>query len=66
MPNKDRTGPLGQGPLTGRGLGPCCPRLGTRGYLGRGIRPIELSKAEEKKLLEADKSEIEKRLKLLK
>ncbi len=23
MPRFDRTGPLGQGPLTGRGLGPC-------------------------------------------
>lgn len=23
MPGFDRTGPLGQGPLTGRGLGPC-------------------------------------------
>ena len=23
MPNRDKTGPLGQGPLTGRGFGPC-------------------------------------------
>lgn len=23
MPNKDKTGPIGMGPLTGRGLGPC-------------------------------------------
>lgn len=28
MPNRDGTGPLGLGPLTGRGLGPC----------GRGLR----------------------------
>jgi len=26
MPNKDGTGPLGRGPLTGRGQGDCCPR----------------------------------------
>jgi len=26
MPNRDGTGPLGQGPLTGRGLGRCNPR----------------------------------------
>ena len=23
MPNRDRTGPLGKGPMTGRGLGKC-------------------------------------------
>lgn len=23
MPNKDKTGPNGEGPLTGRGYGPC-------------------------------------------
>lgn len=23
MPNRDKTGPMGQGPLTGRGLGGC-------------------------------------------
>ena len=23
MPNRDKTGPMGQGPSTGRGLGPC-------------------------------------------
>ena len=33
MPNQDRTGPLGQGPLTGRGLGPCGRGL-ARGRLG--------------------------------
>jgi hypothetical protein len=48
MPGGDGTGPLGRGPLTGRGLGPCAgysvprdansPRFG-RGYgqgFGRG------------------------------
>lgn len=38
MPGFDGTGPLGQGPRTGRGLGYCAPGLGFgRGYgLGRG------------------------------
>lgn len=34
MPNKDKTGPEGKGPKTGRGLGPCgdgVPRGGGRG-----------------------------------
>ncbi len=33
MPNRDKTGPMGQGPLTGRGFGPCG---GGRGF-GRGF-----------------------------
>jgi len=35
MPAQDRTGPQGQGPLTGRGLGPCGRGL-ARGF-GRGM-----------------------------
>ncbi|MDD4785189.1 MAG: DUF5320 domain-containing protein [Candidatus Shapirobacteria bacterium] len=34
MPNRDRTGPMGMGPLTGRGLGPC--GSGLRRGLGFG------------------------------
>jgi len=63
MPANDRTGPQGQGPLTGRGLGPCRRGFG-RGY--RSTEPVTLSKEEEKKILEAEKKEIEKRLKELK
>ncbi|RLG12240.1 hypothetical protein DRN73_03180 [Candidatus Pacearchaeota archaeon] len=97
MPRGDRTGPDGQGPRTGRGLGYCSgydspgftkgiPRGGAgvgRGFgRGRGFgfrnlapqtAPRELTKAEEKKILEANleslKQEIkeaEKRLKELK
>ncbi len=37
MPNLDRTGPRGLGPLTGRGLGPCgMGMFGWRGGFGRG------------------------------
>lgn len=45
MPNRDKTGPEGKGPKTGRGLGPCgdgTPRGAGRGQglgLGRGRRP---------------------------
>lgn len=73
MPHQDRTGPLGRGQLTGRGLGPCGGGL-RRGF-GRGFRrePVTLSKEEEKKILEVElkdieleKKEIEKRLKEVK
>lgn len=43
MPNKDGTGPNGQGPMTGQAKGPCnsntqtCPRQG----MGRGVRRIQ-------------------------
>ncbi|MEM3370933.1 MAG: DUF5320 domain-containing protein [Candidatus Woesearchaeota archaeon] len=75
MPGQDGTGPLGLGPLTGRGLGPCSygMRRGfSRGYR-RGVgfrRQVTLTKEEEKKILEAElkeidleKQEIEKKLK---
>ena len=74
MPGQDGTGPQGIGP-TGRGLGPC---KGNKGYscrgfgLGRGFgrgygwrnyaEPVELTKEEKKKILEAQKKEIEKAL----
>lgn len=70
MPGYDRTGPLGQGALTGRGFGPC-----GRGF-GRGFgfrRFARITDKEEKEILqeeleeiEAEKKEIEKRLKEIK
>lgn len=79
MPRQDKTGPSGQGPLTGRQMGNCegaQPQEFGRGFgYGRGLRcgrgfsfartPV-LTEAEEKKILEAEKQEIEKRLKELK
>ncbi|MBN2052796.1 DUF5320 domain-containing protein [Candidatus Woesearchaeota archaeon] len=82
MPGGDGTGPLGQGPATGRGLGPCGRGLARgRGFgrgqgrgFGRGFgfardfglnEPVELSKEEQKKILEAEKAAIDKRLKEL-
>lgn len=81
MPGQDRTGPLGQGPLTGRGLGPCGRGLG-RGFgrglgigFGRGFgfqRQVITEKEEgilleeEKQALKQELEDIEKRLKELK
>jgi len=78
MPGQDKTGPNGQGPMTGRGLGLCGSGM-QRGFgrcFGRGFgfrRQITLTKDEEKKILKAeleelelDKQEIEKRLKEIK
>ena len=37
MPRRDGTGPAGQGPLTGRGLGNCIGTRNTVYYGGRGL-----------------------------
>ena len=64
MPAQDGTGPLGQGPLTGRGMGPCGRGFG-RGFrrgFGRGFgrnQPLSLTKDQERKILEAELAEIE-------
>lgn len=69
MPNGDGTGPRGMGQLTGKGLGPCGCKI--RRGLGRRClsKPINLTKDEEKKILqenlkdiEAEKEAIQKRL----
>ena len=36
MPGFDRTGPMGQGPMTGRGAGDCGPRQGRGFFRGQG------------------------------
>jgi len=66
MPGQDKTGPLGQGATTGRGLGLCSG--GTQKGFGRGggfgfrckhSTPIILTKEEKKRILEANLKEIE-------
>ena len=75
MPQNDGTGPQGQGPLTGRGLGLCARRFGfRRGFgFGRGfgrrwfqpnqfaqpVQPVQYSEADEKKILAEELKEIE-------
>ena len=80
MPNMNRTGPQGQGPMTGRGMGPCGRGIGrygrgfgrgfSRGFQPQFVQPVQYSEADEKKILqeelreiEAEKAEIQKRLK---
>jgi len=68
MPRGDRTGPMGYGPLTGRGLGPCGGGLRQgfgRGF-GRGFgfralqrEQVALTKDEQKKILEENLKDIE-------
>ena len=76
MPNGDGTGPLGEGPMTGRGFGWCVHGM-RRGFgMGFGFRneiPNILTDADEKQILEAqlkqletEKQAIERRLKELK
>ena len=79
MPGFDRTGPMGYGPRTGRGLGPCGRGMAFRRGFGRGFgrfaEPVNEKEAlneelkvieEEKKFLDQDAAEIKKRLKELK
>lgn len=71
MPGGDGTGPLGQGPLTGRGLGPCGRglavrrRFGGRSYRYPIAQQITLTKQEQKKILEEEKKELELELKAI-
>lgn len=77
MPGRDGTGPMGQGPMTGRGLGMCkgtyAPkfslyparsfRLGRRWRQGLGFRRTYFYTPEsEKELLERQKVFLENRL----
>ncbi len=63
MPRRDGRGPLGEGPLTGRGFGPC-----GRGYnqgrgIGRGFgNGYQAFKQSENKSLEAEREDLQKRL----
>ena len=70
MPNQDKTGPLGQGAMTGRGLGPCGAGLrrgfgrGTGRFSGRCWRAypdqtVTLTKEQEKKVLDTELADIE-------
>jgi len=60
MPNRDGTGPFGEGQLTGRGLGPCGRGLRSGfGFRRAFAQPVELSKDQQIKVLEADKTELE-------
>lgn len=73
MPAQDKTGPTGQGALTGRGLGRCNKSgaipvwCGGKSFgRGRGFgwrasanQPVELTKEQERQILKAELVEIE-------
>ncbi|QWC00100.1 DUF5320 domain-containing protein [Mycoplasmatota bacterium] len=73
MPRRNETGPMGNGPMTGRGMGPCNQNQafygrGLRRGLGRGFgyynAPMTKEDLEEEKsLLKQRLDEIEKELK---
>lgn len=69
MPNRDGTGPNGQGPLSGRGFGGCEGGKGfsrNRMYCRRPLaRTLQLSKEEKIKVLKAEKECIEQELEAL-
>ena len=56
MPGRDGTGPLGGGPLTGRGLGLACRRGFGRGF-GRGFAFNQTSSKTQKELLNEQKTQ---------
>lgn len=74
MPNLDGTGPMSQGPRTGRGMGNCPGAGGSFGGFVRGggwgrfcrwcpwVNGTKVSKEEQKKMLEEEKKMIEKEI----
>jgi len=76
MPAFDGTGPLGLGPGTGWGMGPCGAGMGWRRGLGYGrgfgrrfwgypYQP-QITKKEEKEMLEDEVTDLEEELKTIK
>ena len=68
MPYRDGTGPYGEGPLTGRGLGPC--GRGRRFFRGRFWSPSPIvqrtiTKEEEKRMLEEERRAAEEEIKAI-
>lgn len=71
MPRFDGTGPWGLGPGTGWGLGPCGAGMAWRrgwgrGWGRRGFWNFQLSRKEEKELLEAELKNLEEEIKEIK
>lgn len=60
MPRRDGTGPMGMGPMTGRGFGPCCGGYGWGRGFGRGWR---MSKQERKEMLKEEAQYLKEDLK---
>ncbi|MFH0818822.1 MAG: DUF5320 domain-containing protein [Patescibacteria group bacterium] len=69
MPNQNRTGPMGRGPLTGRGFGSCCQRGGCGRGMGfsRGVyQPAQQDLEAERDALQQELKAVEEELKNIK
>ncbi len=71
MPRQDKTGPLGYGPRTGRGLGPCGAGMGGRGrgfgrFCGYFPYPPRVTEKEEKEILNEETEILEEEIKAIK
>jgi len=73
MPFRDGTGPLSQGPMTGRGLGPCGGGIGFgRGWFGRGrgwrrwgyYPAAQPTAKEEKEMIQEDMNALKEQMKV--
>ena len=65
MPGENRTGPVGRGPLTGRGLGPCGGGMGRRGRWGGYPQPMVADSRSDKELLTEEREILSRRLELV-
>ena len=75
MARRDGTGPMGQGPMTGRGMGPCAETNnygaglgrggGRRMGMGRGFSPNQNTSKTQKELLQDQKDALKNQLKAI-
>ena len=66
MPNKDKTGPMGAGPMTGRGFGPCSSAGYGRAMCGWFNRQYQaLPKQERREMLEQEIEDLKQELEMV-
>lgn len=66
MPRFDRTGPLGQGQMTGRGSGPCGGGWGRRGYGCPYYGRVGWTKEDEVVMLKSEEKALQEELETIK
>ena len=65
MPRYDGTGPSGQGPMTGRGMGPCGCGVGYGMGYNRGYGRRFYNRKEESEILKEEADNLKKELKAI-